>query len=347
MTATPQPQNRSLRLDLLAFPETSPLVLFGLREVFGAAGVVFPEITSGQPGAPLFDIRVVASAAAAEPFRCYGDVLVEPDLAIAEAEGADIVVACDMYCPIDSPPHGVFPEAAAWLREMHAQGAQVCSVCSGALMLAEAGLLDGREAASHWAYAPMFREHYPRVRLRKDLVLCPADDTGRIITAAAVTAWQDLALFLIARHFGPEQAIRTAKCYLFSQHSEGQLPYAVTAPQLQDDDALIRDSQVWIAANYAEVNPVSRMIARSGLSGRGFARRFRAATGMAPIAYVQTVRVEEAKQLLETERLGVEEVAHAVGYEDTASFGRLFRRMTGLSPAAYGRKFAALARMHA
>ena len=345
MTAPPPPPDRRLRLDLLAFPETSPLVLFGLREVFGAAGVVYPEVTSGQPGAPLFDIRVVAPSA--EPFRCHDGVLVEPDCAIAEARGADIVVVCDMYRPIDSPPLGAFPEAAAWLRDRHAAGAQVCSVCSGALMLAEAGLLDGREAASHWAYAPMFRRHYPAVRLRKGLALCPGDETGRIVTAGAVTAWQDLALHLIARHFGPEQAIRTAKVYLFTQHSDGQLPYAVTTPRLQDADALVRDSQIWIAANYAEPNPVRRMIERSGLSDRGFARRFRTATGMAPIAYVQTVRVEEAKQLLETGRLAVDEVAHAVGYENTASFGRLFRRKTGLSPAAYGRKFSALARLSA
>jgi len=345
MTATPPPPDRRLRLDLLAFPETSPLVLFGLREVFGAAGVVYPEVTSGQPGEPLFDIRVVAQSS--DPFRCHDGVLVEPDCAIAEARGADIVVVCDMYRPIDSPPLGAFPEAAAWLHDMHAGGAQVCSVCSGALMLAEAGLLDGREAASHWAYAPMFRRHYPEVRLRKGLALCPGDETGRIVTAGAVTAWQDLALYLIAWHFGPEQAIRTAKVYLFTQHSDGQLPYAVTTPRLQEEDALVRDSQVWIAANYAEPNPVRRMIERSGLSGRGFARRFRAATGMAPINYVQTVRVEEAKQLLETGRLAVDEVAHAVGYADTTSFGRLFRRMTGLSPAAYGRKFAALARLPA
>ncbi len=345
MTETHPPQGRRLRLDLLAFPETSPLVLFGLREVFGAAGVVYPEVTSGQPGAPLFDVRVVSPFA--DPFRCHDGVLVEPDRAIAEAGGADIVVVCDMHRPIDSPPHGAFPEAAAWLRDRHAAGAQVCSVCSGALMLAEAGLLDGREAASHWAYAPMFRRHYPQVRLRKGLALCPGDEAGRLVTTGAVMAWQDLALYLIARHFGPAQAIRTAKAYLFSRHSDGQLPYAVTTPWLQDGDALIRDSQVWIAANYAEANPVSRMIERSGLSERGFARRFRAATGTAPIAYVQTVRVEEAKQLLETGRLTVDEVAHAVGYEDPASFGRLFRRMTGLSPAAYGRKFAALARMHA
>ena len=342
MTATPDGR---LRLDLLAFPETSPLVLFGLREVFRAAGIVYPEVTSGQPGEPLLDTRVVAPAS--EPFRCHDGVLIEPDIAITEATGADIVVVCDMYRPIDSPPHGAFPEAVEWLRAMHARGAQVCSVCSGALMLAEAGLLDKREAASHWAYAPMFRQHYPQVKLRKGLALCLGDEIGRIVTTGAVTAWQDLALYLIARHLGPEQAVRTAKVYLFTQHADGQLPYAVTTPQLQVEDALIRDSQVWIAANYAESNPVRRMIERSGLSGRGFTRRFRAVMGMAPIAYVQIVRVEEAKQLLETGRLTVEEVAHAVGYADTASFGQLFRRMTGLSPAAYGRKFAAMTRLPA
>lgn len=332
-----------LRLHLLTFPETSPLVLYGLLDVFTTVGVIYPEITTGEAGEPLFEVKVVS--ASTEPFRCNGKVLVEPDQAIDEVDDSDIVIVCDMYQPIDSPPRGDYPREAAWLRRMYEGGAMICAVCSGALVLAETGLLDGREAASHWGYASMFRDHYSRVRLRADLALCPADEDGRIVTTGAVTAWQDLALFIIARHCGPEHAIRTAKIYLFSHHSDGQLPYAVTVPQLQTEDALMRDSQIWLAANYAAPHPARTMIRRSGLSPRSFTRRFRAATGLAPIDYVQAVRVEEAKQLLEAGSLGIDDVANAVGYEDTASFGRLFKRRAGLTPAAYRRKFTALARV--
>jgi transcriptional regulator GlxA family with amidase domain len=346
---TPQANNmpasskRPLRLHLLTFPQTSPLVLYGLLDVFSTVGVIYPEISCGKPGEPLFDVKVVA--ASREPFRCFGKVLVEPDLAIDDVDASDIVIVCDMYQPIDAAPCGDIPREAAWLRLMHQGGAMVCAVCSGTLVLAETGLLDGREAASHWGYTPTFRDYYPRVKLRSDLALCPADENARIVTTGAVTAWQDLALFIIARHCGPEHAIRTAKVYLFSHHSDGQLPYAVTAPRLQTEDALIRNSQMWVAANYAAPRPVRTMIQRSGLSPRSFARRFRAATGFAPIEYVQAVRIEEAKQLLETGSLDIDEVASAVGYEDPASFGRLFKRRAGLTPAAFRRKFAGIARV--
>lgn len=335
--------SKRLRLHLLAFPETSPLVLYGLLDVFTAAGVVYPEVTTGKAGEPLFDVKVVA--ASAEAFRCHGKVLVEPDQSIDDVDETDIVIVCDMYQPTDTPPHGYYPRETKWLSRMHDGGAMVCAVCSGALVLAEAGLLDGREAASHWCYAHMFRDHYPEVTLRTDLTLCPADDEGRIVTTGAVTAWQDLALHIIARFCGPDQAIHTAKVYLFSHHSDGQLPYAVTVPRLQTEDALIRDSQLWIAANYTADHPVRTASQRAGLSARSFARRFQAATGLPPIEYVQSVRIEEAKQLLETGRLAIDEVANAVGYEDPVSFGRLFKRRAGITPTAYRRKFSALARV--
>lgn len=330
-------------LYLLAAPASSPSVLYGLFDVLVSVGVIYREVTEGKPGKPVFDVRI--AAASSEPFHCYGRVPVEPDAAFDEIEQAEVVIVCDMSQPVDCPPRGLYAREAAWLKRMHDQGALIASVCSGSLVLAESGLLDGLEAAGHWCYAQMFREHYPQVRLREDLVLCRAGEDERIVTAGAVTAWQDLALYLVHRIAGHEEAIRTAKVFLFSEHADGQLPYAVTTPRLQTRDAIIQDCQVWIAENYAAPNPVGRMAARTGMPPRSFARRFRAATGLPPRDYVHVIRIEEAKQLLETGALGVEDVGHAVGYEDPASFGRLFKRRTGLTPAAYRRKFTTLGRM--
>lgn len=328
------------RICLLASAETSPSVLYGLYDVLSTVGMIYPEMTAGESGKELLEVQIVA--ATAEPFRCYGNVVVEPHAAIAELDEPDAAIVCDMYHPIDISPRGRYPTEIAWLQRVHARGALVASVCSGSLILAEAGLLDGLEAAGHWAYRDMFRDYYPRVKLRPELILSLVGERDAIVTAGGVTSWQELALYLIARFCGPEHAVRTAKIHLLSDHSEGQLPFAVIRPHPQGADALIGDCQVWIAENYASANPVARMTARTGLNARTFARRFQAATGFKPMDYVHVVRIEEAKQLLETDEVSIEEIGEAVGYDDPTSFRRLFKRKVGLTPAAYRRKFARL-----
>jgi transcriptional regulator GlxA family with amidase domain len=326
---------------LLAAQETSPSVLYGLYDVLYSVGAVYPDMTMGEPGPEALNVRIVA--AQAEPFRCVGGVMVEPHASIDAMDRADVAIVCDMYTPIDEPPRGRYPRETAWLRRMHAGGALVCSVCSGALVLAEAGLLDGREAVAHWAYSDLFRRCYPTVKIRKDSALCLSSERERIVTAGAVTAWQDLAIHLIARFCGQQQALRTAKVFLLSGHEEGQLPFAAMTRKIDTSDKVIAGCQNWMAENYAAPNPVQRMTDRSGLNPRTFARRFRAATGYQPIDYVQELRIEEAKQILETEELRIDEIAEAVGYDDPASFRRLFKRKAGLTPAAYRKKFTGLA----
>jgi len=322
---------------ILAAAETSPSVLYGLYDVLYSVGAVYPDMTIGKPGADALDVRIVAAGSA--PFRCAGNVVVEPHAAVDGIHRADAVIVCDMYTPVTTPPRGKYRREQEWLRRMHSGGALICSVCSGSVVLAEAGLLDGRDAAAHWAYDDLFRRFYPSVQMRRDAVLCLSGESDGIVTAGAVTAWQDLAIYLIARFCGRKQAVETAKVFLFGGHEDGQLPYCAMGRRVDDSDAVIGDCQVWIAQNYAAPNPVQRMSERSGLTPRTFARRFRAATGYQPIDYVQSLRVEEAKQMLETTDSGIDEIAGAVGYEDPTSFRRVFKRRAGLTPAAYRRKF--------
>ncbi len=328
---------------LLAAPETSPSVLYGLYDVLYSVGAVWPDMTMGEPGPEALDVRIVA--AGAEPFRCIGNVMVEPHASIDDLPQPDVVVVCDMYTPIHTPPHGKYVREIAWLRGVHERGALVASVCSGSVLLAEAGLLDGRDAAGHWAYGDLFRRCYPRVRMRKESVLCLASEADGILTAGAVTAWQDLALYLIARFCGRQQALHTAKVFLLSGHNDGQLPYAAMPTRPLGPDAVICDCQSWIAENYTAPKPVEQMVARSGLKARTFARRFQAATGYRPIDYVLALRVEEAKQMLETGELGIDEVGTEVGYTDATSFRRTFKRKSGLTPGGYRRKFKGIAQV--
>jgi transcriptional regulator GlxA family with amidase domain len=269
-------------------------------------------------------------------------VLVEPDFAVDELDETDVAIVCDMYQHINTPPIGNYGREIDWIKRIHAKGAIIASVCSGSIILAESGILDGFEAAGHWAYREMFRDHYPKVKLQENAILCLSGERDRIVTAGAVASWQELALHLITRLCGPKEALRTTKIFLLSDHSGGQLPFAVVTPRIQQTDAVIGDCQVWIAENYASSNPVAGMTARAGLNPRTFARRFRSATETQPMDYVHAIRIEEAKQLLESSDISVEEIGQAVGYEDPTSFRRLFKRKGGLTPAAYRRKFTVL-----
>ena len=327
------------KIALLAAPDTSASVLYGLYDVLYSVGAVFPDMTAGSPGKEILDVSIVA--ATAEPFRCVGNVLVEPTSDLGGAEDVDVAIVCDMYAPIDSAPVGRYPEEVAWLRRVHARGGLLASVCTGSLLLAEAGLLDGRTCASHWAYQDLFQRVYPAVSFDPTAILDRRSENDGIITAGGVTAWQDLALHLISRLTGPEHASQTAKVYLMSGHEDGQLPYSAMQTPLVGD-ALIRQSLAWIADHSAEPNPVTSMVEASGLNRRTFARRFHAATGKRPIDYVHALRIERARELIEGGRGGIEDVGAEVGYEDPTFFRRLFRRTTGLTPAAYRRKYATI-----
>jgi len=324
-------------LAILAAPESSASVLYGLYDVLVSVGAMYPDMLTGKAGDALIDVSIVA--ASKEPFRCFANVLVEPAAAVDDIDDLDVVVAADMYAPIDAPPAGNWATETAWLRRMHSKGTLIASVCTGSLLLAEAGLLDGRSCASHWAYRDLFASAYPRVRLLPNAILNLRHESEGLITAGGVTAWQDLALHLIRRLCGPEHAVRTAKVYLLSGHEDGQLPFAApTQPQLVGD-AVVRDSLAWIDANFAAANPVSSMTEQSGLTPRTFSRRFIAATGRRPIEHVHRIRIEKARDLIEHGDDAIDDVGYQVGYEDAAFFRRLFRRTTGLSPAAYRRKY--------
>ena len=335
MTTTRRPS-----IALLAAPETSASVLYGLYDVLLSVGPMWPDMIGAEPADALLEVSIVA--ASAKPFRCFGNILVEPHAAVVEVDRVDAVVVCDMYTPIDKPPRGRFAVEIDWLRRMHSRGALLTTVCTGSLMLAEAGMLNGRSCAGHWAYRDLFQSAYPRIRFGPGAILDLSSEGDGLITAGGVTAWHDLALHLIARFCGPEHASRTAKVYLLAGHEDGQLPFSAMTRRVPTDDAVIRDCLAWIADNYAIPNPVTAMTERSGLTSRTFARHFQAATGCRPIDYVHALRIEGARLLLETGRDGVDDVGSSVGYEDPTFFRRLFKRTTGMTPAVYRRKFAPL-----
>jgi transcriptional regulator GlxA family with amidase domain len=308
--------------------------------VFAAFGPSWRELMELEEDPAEFDTRIVA--AAADPFRCAGGVPVVPHAACADIERADVVIVTDLAISPESDPAVRWPDEAQWLVRMYEAGSIVCSVCSGSVLLARSGLLDGRPATTHWAYVDHFRQFHPNVRLEPERILVPATPEHRVITTGGMAAWEDLALYLIARFYGQATAINAAKLYLFGDRSEGQLLFAALGKPKRHDDAAVARSQQWIAHHYDAQNPVAEMARRSGLAERSFKRRFKAATGYTPIEYVQALRIEEAKQLLEATTDAVETIAQQTGYEDPTSFRRLFKRLAGVTPGRYRKRFQSL-----
>jgi transcriptional regulator GlxA family with amidase domain len=312
-------------------------VLHGLYEVFTYVGSGWGMLTGWPPGPRRFKPHIVAETDV--PFRNSAGLPIAPDLSLAEAKRADIVIVADLAVGRDEETRGRWPEVADWLRSQHEQGALVCSVCTGSLLLAEAGLLNGEDATCHWAAADQIRSRYPEVRLKPERVLVSSGVDHRLVTSGGNASWTDLALYIVARFCGEDEARRTAKLFLFGDRSSGQAPFAARVRPPLHDDAAIAAAQVWIAENYAASNPVAGMTAVSGLTSRTFKRRFEAAAGYSPLDYVQSLRMEEAKQMLEASDTAIDAVAEEVGYTEPAAFRRLFKRSTGISPLQYRQRY--------
>lgn len=226
---------------------------------------------------------------------------------------------------------------ARWLLDRHAQGTVLASNCGGAFALAATGLLAGRPATTHWFFAEEFKTRFPDVRMEADRMVI---DDGDIVTAGGLMAWTDLGLRIVERWLGPTVMMETARFLLIDPSGREQKNYASFAPKLTHGDEAILRVQHWLQARGTGPVAVAEMAGEARMEERTFQRRFKAATGMTPVEYVQHLRVGKARELLEFTKRTVDQIAWAVGYEDAAAFRKLFHRLIGLSPNEYRQRFS-------
>jgi transcriptional regulator GlxA family with amidase domain len=327
---------------VLSLPESTASTLYGMFDVLESAGRDWPMLAEGRAGTPALRTVIVSADGKGRPVG--NGLWIEPHASIATCEPPDVIAVPDLMVAPNEDISGRYATEVAWLEREYRRGATLATACTGALLLAETGVLDGEDATTHWGYCEAMRVRYPKIRLHANRALIIGGSEQRLVMAGGGTAWHDLALFLIARLIGAEEAMHVARLHLLDWHHVGQQPFATLTRTRQVDDALIAKCQEWIAQHYDRGAPVAAMAALSGLAERSFKRRFQKATGVSPLEYVHTLRLEEAKHVLETGDAPIDEVAHAVGYEDASFFGRLFRRKVGLTPAQYRRRFSALRR---
>ena len=321
-----------VHVSLVVFPECDPSIVYGVFDTLWAAGRDF----SDNEDHPVFIPRIVSISKQA--MQLVTGVSIIPQDGINEVNRTDVVFVPNVLVKSAACLRGLDRRLLDWIKAMHGQGAALYSACGGSLVLAEAGLLEGEAATTHWSYAPLFKEQFPDVTLHADRLIVQSGDGHSIVCSGGASSWQDLALLLVSKFAGTAEAIRLSKLFLYQWHRDGQLPYASMIQNVKHGDARIESAQQWIAENYHKADVVGDLVRECGLPKRSFDRRFRTATGYSPLAYIQALRIEEAKQLLETTSTAVEAIGREVGYEDASSFRRLFRRLAGIGPAEYRRK---------
>lgn len=312
--------------------EDTPISSFGLPiDILNAAGVLWNSI-AGIPPKPLFRVSTVTPDG--EPVKCFHSVTITPDASLHTLNPPDVLIVSAV-----GRLSGITEKYQATLKkveELHYNGSILASICSGAFLLAATGLLDGKKATTHWGMTSRFAKLFPKVRLRPDQIVV---DEGSLLTSGGATAGADLALYLIRRFYGQQEADRTARVLLLEPFRRSQAPFEILTITKDHGDAEVSRAQEWIAANYNRETTIDQLASLCSLSRRTFERRFKKATGLSPLRYLRKIRIEMAKHLLESGNQTFENITLKVGYEDTSTFRRVFQKSTGLPPSVYRQKF--------
>lgn len=281
--------------------------------------------------------RFAVAALDAGPLRAVGGIRVEADGGLDLLDQADIIVIPGWRGAREPVPGDLI----AALRRADKRGTRILSICSGAFVLAAAGLLNGRRATTHWRYAATLGELYPDIRVMPDVLYV---DEGNILTSAGSAAGIDLCLHLVRRDFGSEAANSVARRLVVQPHREGGQAQFIEAPvPTAREGARLAPLLDHLRERLAEVHSLSDMASQAGMSVRTFLRRFQSLTGTTPGDWLLTERLGRARDLLETSSLPVEEVATLTGFGSAATLRHHFRRRLGLSPANYRERFRRVA----
>ena len=330
ITRTPA-GSRTRRIVMVAFPDAQIIDITGPLEVFGRAA----RLLSDERGwrVPAYTVEIVATKAG--PFATSSGIRLIADRSIAQVRGkVDTILVAGGRGTTDALRDRPLIE---WLRGSVPRTRRLCSVCTGAFLLAEAGLLDGLSATTHWRQCARLAAQYPAVSVETDPIFVRA---GKMFTSAGVTAGIDLALALLEDDHGRDVALAVAReLVMFLRRPGGQSQFSVQLSTQQADREPIRDLQRWIADHLDADLSVEALARRAAMSPRNFARVFTREVGVTPGEFVENLRVEAARRRLEESTEGVDSIASECGFGTRESMRRAFIRTLHVPPSAYRNRF--------
>lgn len=304
----------------------------GAFEIFLTANFMKSK---GKISDNLFDVHI--ASVTGKPVKGFGNIQLTPHYSIDEIEHSDFIMIPGIVPSIESQQKNN-DKLIKWLKHHYSNGALISSVCTGAFLLAETGLLDGKTVSTNWMFADLFRKRFPNICLETEKLI--TEENG-IITTGAATAYLDLCLYIIEKFDSQELAALCSKAMLIDPNRTAQAPYIIFNFQKNHSDSDILEAQAWMENQFSQTSvSIDKVAKHLGMSPRNFNRRFKSATGDTPNNYLQRVRIESAKRMLETTRKTVDEISYQVGYEDSNSFRKIFRKFTQLSPNLYRSKFS-------
>lgn len=320
------------KVTVLALHAAQASSITGPMDVFIFAGVLW-NLACGKPPTPFFEVTV--ASVDGKPVKCLNRLNIEPHCSIHDIRDTDLIILCAVAGQIEKwiEKHR---EVVRWLQQQYQAGAQIASSCTGAFLLAETGLLNGKTATTHWGFVDLFRQRYPLVHLRPDSMIT---DEGDLYCSGGSNSYNDLSFYLVEKLCSREAAVHCAKAMVQDFGRVTQAPYAAFPFPKAHNEKDILSAQRWIEENYDTDITVPIIASKFGVSKRTFERRFKRSTGDSPLLYLQKVRINAAKALLEKPSSTFEDVTYQVGYKDISSFRKIFQRHTGLRPKEYQRLF--------
>jgi AraC family transcriptional activator FtrA len=315
-------------------PEIPPLVvtLASDRLAMFEFGISAEFFALARPELGFVPYRFAVAAADPPPLRGLGGIRVDVDGGLELLRDANLIVVPG-WRDLDEAPR---PEITRALRAAVQGGTRIASICSGAFLLAHAGLLDGRRATTHWRHTERLARLFPNIRVEPDVLYV---DEGNVMTSAGSAAGIDMLLHLVRKDYGPQVANSFARRMVVPPHRDGGQSQFVVQPiavRTNDRIAAVAD---WMAGNLDEAITIEALADRAAMSVRTFTRRFRAATGTAPIEWLIRLRVRRAQDLLETSDMPIDHVAHNAGFGAPETLRHHFRRVVGTTPSAWRGSF--------
>lgn len=323
------PGRNAIEMGLVIYPGTQMAAVLGMTDFLTLADRIAGEQANCRQAPPLRVSHWQMRDGADIPVRVFDTApgtLGMPDV---------LILPPRLGSPIEADEAAPF---VGWLRERHSMGTSLASICTGAFLLGETGLLSGRCITTHWTFEEAFHARFPEARMNAARLLI---DDGDIITAGGAMAWTDLVLKLIDRHLGPVVMMDTARRLLVDPPGREQSYYSAFAPRLNHGDGAILKVQQWLQATEARDIDLATLASHAGLEERTLLRRFQKATGLTTTEYCQRLRVGKARELLQSTPLTADQVAWEVGYADAGAFRKVFARIVGLTPAEYRKRFRA------
>ena len=291
------------------------------------------EYRKERGGSELFEIQLAGISKKVDFYN--GLFTVNPQINILAITKTDLIIIPSLNHNYKDAAHGN-KEIIEWIAKQYKEGAEVASICTGAFLLAASGLLDGKSCSTHWVAAENFRNTFPGVNLIMDKLI--TDENG-IYTNGGAYSFLNLMIYLIEKYFDRQTAIFCSKVFQIEMDRQSQSEFIIFKGQKLHSDEIVKEAQAYIENNLREKISFEHLSSRLSVSRRNFDRRFIKATGNTPVEYLQRVKIESAKRAIETSRKTINEVMSDVGYSDMKAFREVFRKVTGITPLEYKKKY--------